>query len=237
MAKGIGSRITRAEFARRAGVNRSTITRWIESGRLTLGVDGLLDEAEAHRQRAASESQQPHHQARKAQLDLDKAHAGARGDDLAGRNPMQTAGGPVRMGATPADAARSASAGLAGDLLDPDGLDGLSTARHGLPLELDEVVRRTRHAQMLEREAVARMKAREDQEAAGQLLRRTAVERAMIDACAVIINAAETVPDRVAPLLVGVDDMARIRAVLRDEIEQFIGKASAELARVAESRP
>jgi hypothetical protein len=37
--------------------------------------------------------------------------------------------------------------------------------------------------------AVARMKAREDQEAAGQLIRRTAVERAMTDATAIILNA------------------------------------------------
>lgn len=210
-------RITRAEFARRAGVNKSTVTRWIENGRITLGDDGLLDEAEAHRQRDASESPAPHHQARKAQLELSKAS------------------NPTGQGAaTPQTGAERATRATTTATPTDNGADGLLE----LPAatDADDVVRRTRYAQMLEREAVARMKAREDQEAAGQLIRRSAVERAMTDATAVILNAAETLPDRVAPLLVNIDDQARIRALLRDEVEQMLATASAQLALVAEAR-
>jgi hypothetical protein len=217
----MAERITRAEFARRANVNKSTVTRWIESGRITLGADGLLDEAEAHRQRAASESPAPHHQARKAQFDLE-------------RQPNPTAGGvgtPQRpvFGATatttPATRPVDEAAGdLGGDPLD------LPT-----PQDADEVVRRTRYAQMLEREAVARMKAREDQEAAGQLLRRASVLRTLTDATSVIINTLETLDDRLAPQLVAIEDQARIRAILRSEFEQAGATIADQLARAAEA--
>jgi hypothetical protein len=226
----MGSRITRAEFARRAKVNRSTITRWIESGRLTLGADGLLDEAEAHRQRAASESPQPHHQARKAQLDLEKTATRPAG---AAARALVATTTPTASDPTGGDPASASGAGFGG------GAGGAGVVPIGAGpghLDQDEVVRRTRRAQMLEREAIARMKEREDQEAAGQVLRRAAVERAATDAVAVILNAAETIPDRLAPLLVGIEDQARIRALLRDEIEQFLARASAELERVAEAQ-
>lgn len=219
----MNERITRAEFARRAGVNKSTVTRWIESGRILLGADGLLDEVEAHRQRAASESPAPHHQARKAQLELEKATDPTGQPSDAPQRPVQRVTGATATATPPAVA--GSAAGSPGDALDlPPALPG------------DDVVRRTRYAQMLEREAVARMKAREDQEAAGLVIRRSAVERAMTDAAAVIINDAETIPDRCAPLLIGIDDQARIRAVLRDEIERFMATASTQLAKVAGER-
>ena len=226
----MGSRITRAEFARRAKVNRSTITRWIESGRLTLGADGLLDEAEAHRQRAASESPQPHHQARKAQLDLEKTATRPAGATARALVATTTPTAPDPTGGDPASASGAGFGGGAG------GAGVVPIGAGPGHLDQDEVVRRTRRAQMLEREAIARMKEREDQEAAGQVLRRAAVERAATDAVAVILNAAETIPDRLAPLLVGIEDQARIRALLRDEIEQFLARASAELERVAEAQ-
>ncbi|MFE8034374.1 helix-turn-helix domain-containing protein [Thiohalocapsa marina] len=228
----MSERITRAEFARRAGVNKSTVTRWIENGRITIGADGLLDEAEAHSQRAASESPAPHHQARKAQLELEKA---SNPTGPASATPQTAAERAARATTTATQAGGAPDGELGAEPIgtDPSGADVLE-----LPPASDAgaVVRRTRYAQMLEREAVARMKAREDQEAAGQLIRRSAVERAMTDATAVILNAAETLPDRVAPLLVNIDDQARIRALLRDEVEQFLATASAQLALVVEGR-
>lgn len=223
-------RITRAEFARRAGVNKSTVTRWIENGRITIGPDGLLDEAEAHSQRAASESPAPHHQARKAQLELTKASNPTGVPSAAPQTAAERAARATTTATQSTATAKSAPDGepsgdQAADALDPPPAS-----------DTDAVVRRTRYAQMLEREAVARMKAREDQEAAGQLIRRSAVERAMTDAAAVILNAAETLPDRAAPLLVGIDDQARIRAMLRDEMEQFLATASTQLALVVEGR-
>jgi len=223
----MSERITRAEFARRAGVNKSTVTRWIENARITIGADGLLDEAEAHRQRAASESPAPHHQARKAQLELEKAPNPTGPASATPQTAAERAARATTTATRPSDALDSEPGA------DPSGADALDLPPAS---DADAVVRRTRYAQMLEREAVARMKAREDQEAAGQLIRRSAVERAMTDATAVILNAAETLPDRVAPLLVNIDDQARIRALLRDEVEQFLATASAQLAVVVEGR-
>ena len=63
------SLVTQAEFARIAGVNRSTVSRWIQNGRIQADAQGLIDPVAAQRMRDATESPEPHHQARKAQFD------------------------------------------------------------------------------------------------------------------------------------------------------------------------
>ena len=73
----MSQRVTQAEFARIAGVNRSTVTRWIRNGRITAGKDGRIDVDRALRERETTESPMPHHQARKAQFDERKAAAPA----------------------------------------------------------------------------------------------------------------------------------------------------------------
>lgn len=70
-------RLTRAEFARLMDVNRSTVTRWIDSGRVEVGDDGKIDPQAAHNLLEATESPEPHHMARKAQIDDEKAQAAA----------------------------------------------------------------------------------------------------------------------------------------------------------------
>jgi hypothetical protein len=70
------SRITQAEFARIAGVNRSTVHRWIAAGRIEADTQGLIDPEAAARMREATESPLPHHQARKAQFDEARAGDG-----------------------------------------------------------------------------------------------------------------------------------------------------------------
>lgn len=52
------SRLTPAQFARQEHVAKSIVTRWIESGRITLGPDGLID-ATAAAERLATESPPP----------------------------------------------------------------------------------------------------------------------------------------------------------------------------------
>ncbi len=54
-------RVTMAEFARLKGVNRSTVTKWRQKGRIRVGADGKLDPDEAERELAASASPLPHH--------------------------------------------------------------------------------------------------------------------------------------------------------------------------------
>lgn len=62
-----GERLRQAEFARREGVSRQTVTRWIQEGRISPpGADGRLDAQQAHAERHATESPLPHHQGAKA---------------------------------------------------------------------------------------------------------------------------------------------------------------------------
>ena len=65
--------MNRAEYARHAGVNPGTITRWVQSGRIQAEPDGSIDPEKADRMRRATESPLPHHQARKEQIDAQKA--------------------------------------------------------------------------------------------------------------------------------------------------------------------
>ncbi len=69
----MNKRVTQAAFARICDVNRSTVSRWIKNGRIERGDDGLIDAAAAHKMREATESPLPHHQARKVQIETEKA--------------------------------------------------------------------------------------------------------------------------------------------------------------------
>ena len=68
--------VTQAEFARLAGVNRSTVTRWLQNGRIKAEPNGLIDPEAAAAMRDATESPMPHHQARKAQFDEARQYQG-----------------------------------------------------------------------------------------------------------------------------------------------------------------
>lgn len=65
--------MTRNEFAEHMGVNKSTVSRWISSGRVQPSPTGKIDAAAAKRSLAATESPEPHHQARIAQIALEKS--------------------------------------------------------------------------------------------------------------------------------------------------------------------
>lgn len=101
------------------------------------------------------------------------------------------------------------------------------------PLSLEVIGRRTRLAKMAALEADARMKAREDAVHAGALLRKETVKKVITDAVSVILHAGESLPDRLAPLLVSVPEQTRIRAILADEIEQLFRTVSEQLGRIA----
>ena len=63
------NRVTRSQFARLCGVNRSTVTRWLQNGRIAADPAGMIDPEAAQRMRLATESPMPQHQARKARFD------------------------------------------------------------------------------------------------------------------------------------------------------------------------
>lgn len=63
----MAERITQAELARREGVSRTTVGRWIREGRISPpDATGRLDPEQAHTERLATESPLPKHQAAKA---------------------------------------------------------------------------------------------------------------------------------------------------------------------------
>lgn len=86
--------VTQAEFARIMGVNRSTVNRWIENGRMQAEPNGLIDPEAGKRMLEATESPLPHHQARKAQFVEASAAQGT-------ENSNQREFDPVSSHATP----------------------------------------------------------------------------------------------------------------------------------------
>lgn len=69
----------------------------------------------------------------------------------------------------------------------------------------------------------------------GRLIARRDVKADLTDAVAVILSAWDSFPDRLSPLLVGIEDQAQIRAVLRDEIEQLQHRVAEALTAVGDA--
>lgn len=68
--------VTRAEFARRMNVNRSTVTRWVESGRIKAAENGNIDLEAATALLQKTASPLPHHMARSEQIAEQKGQQG-----------------------------------------------------------------------------------------------------------------------------------------------------------------
>lgn len=103
--------VTQAEFARICGVNKSTVTRWLQNGRMQATPQGLVDVEAAKRMLAATESPAAHHQARKAQFDETKAATAALSDPSLGnsyQNAKNGPQGPENNPATPGATANNA---------------------------------------------------------------------------------------------------------------------------------
>lgn len=203
--------MNQAEFARYIGRDPSHVTRLKQAGRLVLTADGLVDaEASVARihatrgQRFDVEARFEELRGAVARIEQAAATAGPPEADLEGAGPDAPEAGTEAGRAVPAD-----------------------------PLDIDVIGRRTRYAQMLKAEAEARTKAREDLQAAGETIPRAAVRADLETAVGGILNAFEGLPDRLAPVLVGMRDQAAVRAVLRDEIELTLARIADTLGAVA----
>jgi hypothetical protein len=114
--------------------------------------------------------------------------------------------------------------------VDPAPADVAADPQPGM--DLDAIGRRTRIAQMEKEEHVAALKRLERAQREGQLIDKGEVAGAATDAVAVILSAAEAIPDRLAPLLIGAD-VERARAILRDEVETLLSTVSHQMGRLA----
>lgn len=79
--------ISKSRYAKIKGVNRSTVTRWIQSGRIGQTKGGLIDVAAADAQLAATQSPEPHHLARSEQIAADKAAQAVAGGQQGEQHP------------------------------------------------------------------------------------------------------------------------------------------------------
>lgn len=189
---------TRAEFAARVGVNKSTVTRWAQAGRLVLTDDGAVDiDASIHRLDATRGIRHDVAERWRAYRD---GRVDFEGNPIAQPQPE------------PQPAASAPSAPPAADL------------------DLDEVGRRTRVAQMHKEEAIARAKQREDEAAAGRYLLREQVQSGLLTAANAISGLLDQIPDRLAPMF---PDPEHARALLHDDIHQTRHEIADTLARVA----
>lgn len=66
-------KMTRSEYAKLKGVNKSTVTRWVSAGRLVIDADGFIDVDASEALLAQTESPYLHHQARSASVAADKS--------------------------------------------------------------------------------------------------------------------------------------------------------------------
>ena len=226
-------RVTQAQFARLVGVNKSTVHKWVKAGRVVLGEDGLLDAKAAQQMREASESLQPHHQARKMGIELEKEAAGR----VSGPDWAQVLGGAKKAPEGPdlgfgvgnagntGNASGNFGANLggsgagSGDLFDADGESAAVNARYKL-------------AMAKEREAKAELAAMEVDKAAGLLLDRTEVDFVLSDVGSTLRTKLEALPDllveRLAPLR---GDLEGMRRLLEQELRDVLADVAAVMKR------
>jgi hypothetical protein len=189
---------TQAQFAARLGVNRSTVTRAKQDGRLVMTDDGRVEVEASLARLEATQGVLPHQVANRERLEE------ARREAAKGQTPPPAAEPPC----VPAPEA----------------------------LGVDNIGAKTKW------EAYRKLKADADRSeleaalASGAAVLRAEVQRDILDAGGIILGVWETLPDRLAPLLVNIDDQARVRAILRDEIEQVQQQISAQLDGIARGR-
>ena len=206
------SAMTQAEFARFCQVNRSTVTRWIQNGRIQPLPNGLIDAGAANRMREATESQLPHHQARKAGIELEKQalEAAQTGSGTQYPNPLQITAPSV--------------AGVAANALDATGDDNTE--------EATTVNGRYKLAMAREREAKAELAAMEVDQLAGTLVERSEVEFVLADFGNTLRSTLESLPDRLAGQLAALrGDTNAMHKSLDDTLRDVLASLAEQMKR------
>lgn len=193
--------LRRSEFAKLKGVNKSTVTRWGQDGRL-VEVGGLIDVEATEARLAATQG---------SRLDVADRWAQERAPVAPAALEEQPAPGTTQPAGTAAVGTPTGT------------IEGLDADTIGL---------RTRHAQMRRAEAEAAGKELERELAAGSVIPLASLKRDLAAAVGIIHQAAENLPDRLAPLLVGQTEQGTVRAILRDAMEELRATAADQLAAV-----
>lgn len=178
-------RLSQNAYARRIGVNPGTVNRWIKQGRISLGDDRLIDPELADRERAATESPMPHHQARKAQWEAEWARKAAVSQAHAEPIPqLEKLGAALKLETYKLQKAKAEQANL----------------------ELDR--------------------------AAGLLVERAEIDRALADFGATLRNLLEALPHRLAPELSALrGDTAAAHRILEASVADVLQELAAHIQR------
>ena len=199
---------TQARFAARLGVARSAVTRWKHEGRLVMTADGRVDVEGSLLSLEATQGVLPHQIANRERLEEARREQG----------PAQPQAQPQAQSPERPPAAQQEPQGpISSDTLAKLGAKTKFEAYRKLKADADRSELETALAQ-------------------GLAVLKADVQRDILDAAGIILGAWETLPDRLAPVMVGIDDQARIRAILRDEIEQLQQQISDQLNGIARGR-
>lgn len=208
------TRVTQAEFARMAGVNRSTVHRWLQNGRIEADANGLIDPDAAARMRDATESPMPHHQARKSQFDEQRQVA-------SGQPPAEPSPACGRV------------QGEGQSSLPPKHPEhGATVARPATEVINKEDVRHRRDvAVMLEREWTAKQREVDARKSAGELYEKERVRNAWRNAFILMRTIAESVPDRNAAELAAMRETAAVRTAMAGYMADMLNEVSSAFDR------
>ena len=199
---------TQARFAARLGVARSTVTRFKHEGRLVMTADGRVDVEGSLLSLEATQGVLPHQIANRERLEEARREQG----------PAQPQAQPqAQSPERPPAATQEPQGPISSDTLAKLGAKTKFEAYRKLKADADRSELETALAQ-------------------GLAVLKADVQRDILDAAGIILGAWETLPDRLAPVMVGIDDQARIRAILRDEIEQLQQQISDQLNGIARGR-
>lgn len=206
--------VSKAEFARRHGWDRSYVTRLVQQNRLVL--DGTGPRARIK----VAESEAALAQTMGNRDDVARRHAENRGaDNPQAQPPAETAPAAPKTAPAPPSGLASGEGGEP----DPESFGPLAAARHA------KILAESRRAVALaEREEIERDKL------AGELLDRTEVEHAFKTVGAQIRSLMETFPDQVAPLVAPVATLEDCHALLTEQCRNVLVNFNAACLRQAE---
>lgn len=215
--------MTQAEFARFTGVNRSTVHRWLQNGRIQSDALGLIDPDAANRMREATASPLPMHLARKAQFDDARAQATTESSTAA---------------ATPAPDAPPRAFSATVDATGATDPQNAATARFSPPGGAEPMPPAEKLGIALKLETYKLQKAKAEQanieidKLIGTLAERAEFDYLITDFGNVLRDKLETLPDRLASQLAALKgDTATLHAALADAMRDVLADLAEHMQR------
>jgi phage terminase Nu1 subunit (DNA packaging protein) len=207
-------KVTQAEFARICSVNRSTVSRWVQDGRIEVDTSGLIDPQAAQAMRLATESPAAHHQARKAQFDEAREAKKAATTAFDGADATHGAADAAQAPQSPENSPETASAAMQG------------AEKLGMALKMETYKLQKAKA---ERENM------EIDKMAGALVDRSEVDYVLADLGNTLRSLLEGLPDRLASRIAAVaGNVSAIHKTLEESMHDALGEMSANIKRKAE---